>query len=59
MVTFSDTKIKSARQPQRLLRFFDGHGMYLEVHATGLKFGEHCFHNANGKEAVVRFDLYA
>jgi integrase len=54
----SDAQVRHAKATTKLLKLFDGHGLYLEVHPTGGKFWRFRYRQANGKETTITFGPY-
>lgn len=54
----SDSQIKRARAQTKLMKLFDGHGLYLEVHPSGGKFWRFRYRKTNGKETTIGFGPY-
>lgn len=42
----------------KLIKLFDGHGLYLEVQPAGGKFWRFRYRKANGKETTITFGPY-
>jgi hypothetical protein len=54
----SDAQVKRAKAGAKLVKLFDGHGLYLEVQPTGAKFWRFRYRQANGKETTITFGPY-
>jgi hypothetical protein len=54
----SDTQVKRAKADTKLVKLFDGHGLYLEVQPTGGKFWRFRYRQASGKETIMTFGPY-
>lgn len=54
----SDSQIKRARAQTKLMKLFDGHGLYLEVHPSGGKFWRFRYRKPDGKETTIGFGPY-
>lgn len=54
----SDAQVKRAKATTKLVKLFDGHGLYLEVHPTGGKFWRFRYRQASGKETTITFGPY-
>jgi len=54
----SDAQVKRAKADTKLVKLFDGHGLYLEVQPSGAKFWRFRYRQANGKETTITFGPY-
>jgi integrase len=54
----SDTQVKRAKADTKLVKLFDGHGLYLEVQPTGGKFWRFRYRQTSGKETIMTFGPY-
>ncbi|MEX5744488.1 tyrosine-type recombinase/integrase [Massilia sp. X63] len=54
----SDSQIKRAKAQTKLVKLFDGHGLYLEIHPSGGKFWRFRYRKADGKETTIGFGPY-
>jgi integrase len=54
----SDAQVRRAKADTKLVKLFDGHGLYLEVQPTGGKFWRFRYRQANGKETSITFGPY-
>jgi integrase len=54
----SDAQVKRAKAGAKLIKLFDGHGLYLEVQPSGVKFWRFRYRQANGKETTLTFGPY-
>lgn len=54
----SDAQVKRAKAEEKLVKLFDGHGLYLEVQPTGAKFWRFRYRQPNGKETTITFGPY-
>jgi len=54
----SDAQVKRAKAGAKLVKLFDGHGLYLEVQPSGAKFWRFRYRQANGKETTIAFGPY-
>lgn len=54
----SDAQVKRAKAGTKLVKLFDGHGLYLEVQPSGAKFWRFRYRQANGKETTIAFGPY-
>jgi hypothetical protein len=54
----SDAQVRRAKADTKLVKLFDGHGLYLEVQPTGSKFWRFRYHQASGKETTMTFVPY-
>ncbi|QJE02836.1 integrase arm-type DNA-binding domain-containing protein [Massilia forsythiae] len=54
----SDIQVKRAKPGAKLVKLFDGHGLYLEIQPSGAKFWRFRYNQANGKETTITFGPY-
>lgn len=54
----SDIQVKRAKPGVKLVKLFDGHGLYLEVQPSGAKFWRFRYRQASGKETTITFGPY-
>jgi len=54
----SDMQVRRAKPGSKLVKLFDGHGLYLEVQPSGGKFWRFRYRQANGKETTTTFGPY-
>jgi hypothetical protein len=54
----SDAQVKRAKVEAKLVKLFDGHGLYLEIQPTGGKFWRFRYRQPNGKETTITFGPY-
>lgn len=54
----SDAQVKRAKAEAKLVKLFDGHGLYLEIQPTGGKFWRFRYRQSNGKETTITFGPY-
>jgi hypothetical protein len=54
----SDAQIKRAKPGIKLVKLYDGHGLYLEVQPSGGKFWRFRYRQASGKETTIKFGPY-
>jgi hypothetical protein len=54
----SDARVKRAKADAKLVKLFDGHGLYLEVQPSGAKFWRFRYRQADGKETTITFGPY-
>jgi len=54
----SDMQVKRAKPGAKVVKLFDGHGLYLEVQPSGAKFWRFRYRQANGKETTTTFGPY-
>lgn len=52
----SDMQVKRAKAGAKLVKLFDGHGLYLEVQPSGTRFWRFRYRQASGKETTITFD---
>lgn len=54
----SDMQVRRAKAQGKLVKLFDGHGLYLEVQPSGAKFWRFRYRKADGKETTMAFGPY-
>jgi hypothetical protein len=54
----SDAQVKRAKAGEKLVKLFDGNGLYLEVQPSGAKFWRLRYRQMNGKETTNTFGPY-
>lgn len=54
----TDAQVKRAKANMKLVKLFDGHGLYLEVHTSGAKFWRFRYRQGSGKETIMTFGPY-
>lgn len=54
----SDAQIKRAKPGPRLVKLYDGHGLYLDVQPTGSKAWRFRYRQASGKETTITLGPY-
>jgi len=54
----SDMQVRRAKAQGKLVKLFDGHGLYLEVQPSGAKFWRFRYRKADGKETTTAFGPY-
>lgn len=54
----SDMQVRRAKAQEKLIKLFDGHGLYLEVQPSGAKFWRFRYRKADGKETTMAFGPY-
>jgi len=54
----SDMQVKRAKPGTKIVKLFDGHGLYLEIQPSGAKFWRFRYRQANGKETTITFGPY-